>query len=77
MRFIEEHKVPQKSDCIQCLAAEPRPLKARSWKGVKDYVRNRITTLQRQQGLSRNSSKSRNRPRQERLRQSDVHFQQL
>ncbi|XP_053277530.1 uncharacterized protein LOC128438830 isoform X3 [Pleuronectes platessa] len=52
MRFIEGHKVPQKNDCIQCLEAEARALKTRSWKGVKDYVRNRITALKRQSGSS-------------------------
>ncbi|KAM9857860.1 uncharacterized protein ACBR49_019646 [Aulostomus maculatus] len=50
MRFIQGHKVPQKSDCIQCLEAEPQALRTRSWKGVKDYVRNRITALKRQSG---------------------------
>ncbi|XP_060927317.1 uncharacterized protein LOC133001691 [Limanda limanda] len=52
MRFIEGHKVPQKNDCIQCLEAEAKALKTRSWKGVKDYVRNRITALKRQSGPS-------------------------
>ncbi|XP_037338120.2 uncharacterized protein LOC119224824 isoform X1 [Pungitius pungitius] len=47
-RLIEAHKVPQKFDCFQCLEAEPKALKMRSWKGVKDYVRNRITALKRQ-----------------------------
>lgn len=50
MRFIQGHKVPQKNDCIECLEAEPKALRNRSWKGVKDYVRNRITTLKRQSG---------------------------
>lgn len=45
MRFIKGHKVPQKDDCIQCLEAEPEALRTRSWRGVKDYVRNRITSL--------------------------------
>ncbi|XP_040051115.2 uncharacterized protein LOC120830500 isoform X2 [Gasterosteus aculeatus] len=48
MRLIEAHKVPQKTDCFRCLQAEPKALKMRSWKGVKDYVRNRITALKRQ-----------------------------
>lgn len=52
MRFIQGHKVPQKDDCDQCLAAEPVALKTRTWKGVKDYVRNRITALKRQSGSS-------------------------
>lgn len=46
--FIKAHRVPQKNDCIQCLEAEPTALRIRSWKGVKDYVRNRITALKRQ-----------------------------
>ncbi|XP_053726500.1 uncharacterized protein LOC128762333 [Synchiropus splendidus] len=50
MRFIHTHKVPQKNDCIQCLEAEPQALRTRSWRGVKDYVRNRITALKRQGG---------------------------
>ncbi|XP_019966576.2 uncharacterized protein [Paralichthys olivaceus] len=53
MCFIEGHKVPQKNDCVQCLEAEAKALKTRSWKGVKDYVRNRITALKRQSGTSR------------------------
>ncbi|XP_023146045.2 uncharacterized protein LOC111581896 [Amphiprion ocellaris] len=57
MSFIRRHKVPQKDDCIQCLEAEPKALKTRSWKGVKDYVRNRITALLRQSGHSRKASK--------------------
>ncbi|XP_034397698.1 uncharacterized protein LOC117736452 [Cyclopterus lumpus] len=48
--FIKEHRVPQKNDCIQCLDAEPKALRSRSWKGVKDYVRNRITALKRRSG---------------------------
>ncbi|KAF3695428.1 hypothetical protein EXN66_Car011104 [Channa argus] len=62
MRFIEGHKVPQKNNCIQCLEAEPEALKRRTWKGVKDYVRNRITTLKRQSGSSKASSKNSSRP---------------
>lgn len=46
MRFIKEQTVPQKIDCVQCLDAEPGALRSRSWKGVKDYIRNRITALQ-------------------------------
>lgn len=46
MDFIKKHKVPQKNDCIKCLEAENEALRDRSWKGVKNYVRNRITTLQ-------------------------------
>ncbi|XP_054628943.1 uncharacterized protein LOC129179570 [Dunckerocampus dactyliophorus] len=52
MAFIRGHKVPQKHDCIRCLNAEPRALGTRSWKGVKDYVRNRITALKRQSARS-------------------------
>lgn len=46
MRFIKEQIIPQKIDCVQCLEAEPGALRNRSWKGVKDYIRNRITALQ-------------------------------
>ncbi|RVE67818.1 hypothetical protein OJAV_G00085690 [Oryzias javanicus] len=63
MRFITQHKVPQKNDCVLCLEAEPQALRARSWKGVKDYVRNRITTLQRQSGSSRRSRSESSRHR--------------
>lgn len=59
MALIEGHKVPQKSDCIQCLEAEPEALRSRSWKGVKDYVRNRITALKRQSGTSKATSTNR------------------
>lgn len=52
MRFIQGHKVPQKLDCIQCLEAEPEALRTRAWKGVKDYVRNRITALKREESRS-------------------------
>ncbi|XP_051924868.1 uncharacterized protein LOC127602636 isoform X2 [Hippocampus zosterae] len=48
MALIRDHKVPQKLDCLRCLEAEPRALSTRSWKGIKDYVRNRITALKRQ-----------------------------
>ena len=60
MRFIKGHKVPQKDDCIQCLEAEPEALRTRSWKGVKDYVRNRITSLKRQKGSSKAKSTNSN-----------------
>ncbi|CAL9708054.1 unnamed protein product [Knipowitschia caucasica] len=56
MRFIHGHKVPQKADCLQCLDAEAEALRARSWKGVKDFVRNRITALKREE--SRSASKN-------------------
>ncbi|XP_055080345.1 uncharacterized protein LOC117376441 [Periophthalmus magnuspinnatus] len=52
MRFIHGQKIPQKVDCLQCLDAEPEALRARSWKGVKDYVRNRITALKREESRS-------------------------
>ncbi|XP_069034183.1 uncharacterized protein [Embiotoca jacksoni] len=74
MCFIQGHKVPQKSDCIQCLAAEPKALRTRSWKGVKDYVRNRITALKRQSGCSQGLSKNGIGAEP---RQSDGCFQQL
>ncbi|XP_054895814.1 uncharacterized protein LOC129366153 isoform X2 [Poeciliopsis prolifica] len=63
MRFIEEHKLPQKDDCTRCLEAEPCALKNRSWKGIKDYVRNRITSLQRRSGSSKAPSKTKKKSR--------------
>ncbi|XP_030000159.1 uncharacterized protein LOC115426292 isoform X2 [Sphaeramia orbicularis] len=74
MRFIQGHKVPQKFDCIQCLEAEPEALRTRSWKGVKDYVRNRITALKRQSGSTRTLSTNSDWPVQE---ESSGYFQQL
>ncbi|XP_049619021.1 uncharacterized protein [Syngnathus scovelli] len=53
MSLIRNHKVPQKLDCLRCLDAEPQALSRRSWKGVKDYVRNRITALKRQDKSSK------------------------
>lgn len=50
MRFIKRQKVPQKKDCMACLEAEPQALRTRSWRGVKDYVRNRITALSLRSG---------------------------
>ncbi|XP_074494954.1 uncharacterized protein LOC141769611 isoform X1 [Sebastes fasciatus] len=74
MRLIEGHKVPQKNDCIQCLEAEPEALRTRSWKGVKDYVRNRITALKRQSGSSQATSSNRNRPGQAEPQQTTGHY---
>ncbi|XP_047238517.1 uncharacterized protein LOC124878559 [Girardinichthys multiradiatus] len=71
MHFIEEHKLPQKEDCVRCLEAEPHALRNRSWKVVKDYVRNRITALQRQSGFSKDSSNTKSKPRQEKSQSSD------
>lgn len=74
MRLIQGHKVPQKNDCIQCLEAEPEALRNRSWKGVKDYVRNRITALKRQSGASRATSTNSNLPGQVEPQQSTGQF---
>lgn len=52
MSFIEGHKIPQKNDCVRCLDTEAEALRNRSWKGLKDYVRNRITAHLRQGGTS-------------------------
>lgn len=57
MDFIKQQKVPQKSDCIKCLEAENEALRDRSWKGVKNYVRNRITTLQNAKKASKTVKK--------------------
>ncbi|XP_073730464.1 uncharacterized protein [Misgurnus anguillicaudatus] len=51
MKFIKTCKVPGKQDCERCIQAEPEALKKRTWTGVKNYVRNRITTLKKQGGL--------------------------
>ncbi|XP_052474111.1 uncharacterized protein LOC128030478 [Carassius gibelio] len=51
MSFIKTCKVPGKQDCERCIHAEPEALKQRTWTGVKNYVRNRITTLKRKGGL--------------------------
>nr|XP_020492250.1 uncharacterized protein LOC109986062 isoform X1 [Labrus bergylta]XP_020492251.1 uncharacterized protein LOC109986062 isoform X1 [Labrus bergylta] len=58
MRFIRGHKVPQKDDCVNCLEDEPDALSSRSWKGVKDYVRNRITALKRQSKSEKKKKKT-------------------
>ncbi|XP_029017005.1 uncharacterized protein LOC114861679 isoform X3 [Betta splendens] len=71
MRFIQEHKVPQKDDCLACLSAEPGALRKRTWKAVKDYVRNRSITLQRQGGFPKASST--NRPQQVKRRHETRH----
>ncbi|XP_047448631.1 uncharacterized protein LOC125012625 [Mugil cephalus] len=76
MRFIQGHRVPQKNDCMQCLEAEPKALRTRTWKGVKDYVRNRITTLKRQTGSSLNASKT-SAGQMEAQQQSTERYQQL
>lgn len=57
MDFIKQQKVPQKNDCIKCLEAENEALRDRSWKGVKNYVRNRITTLQNAKKASKTVKK--------------------
>nr|XP_054586275.1 uncharacterized protein LOC129152239 [Nothobranchius furzeri] len=75
MRFIQEHKLPQKVDCVRCLEAEPRALRNRSWKGLKDYVRNRITTLQRESGASKKLSKTRKITGLKRTQKSSVRSQ--
>jgi len=42
--FIKSFTVPGKYDCDKCLEAEPVALKNRTWKNVKFFVHNRITT---------------------------------
>ncbi|XP_048051385.1 histone-lysine N-methyltransferase ash1-like isoform X1 [Megalobrama amblycephala] len=51
MKFIKTCKVPGKQVCERCIHAEPEALKQRTWTRVKNYVRNRITTLKRKGGL--------------------------
>ena len=45
MKFILTCTVPGKKDCVLCLEAEPNSLKSRTWTAIKNYVRNRITSL--------------------------------
>lgn len=65
MRLIEGHKLPQKDDCLQCIEAEPDALKRRTWRGVKNYVRNRITALKRQSGSPQVTPTNRRKTQQE------------
>lgn len=41
-----------------CIKAEPDALRSRSWKGVKDFVRNRITALQNAKKQGANDPKA-------------------
>lgn len=45
-KFITERRVPRKMDCTQVLNAE-KVLAQRSWKDIKNWVYNTITTLNR------------------------------
>ncbi|XP_058229968.1 uncharacterized protein LOC131343785 isoform X2 [Hemibagrus wyckioides] len=45
-RFMAERRVPRKADCMICVKAE-KSLAQRSWKDVKNFVYNRIVTLNR------------------------------
>lgn len=51
MKFIKKCKVPGKQVRERCTHTEPEALKQRTWTGVKDCVRDRITTLKRKGGL--------------------------
>jgi hypothetical protein len=44
--FLRAFKLPGMQDCTSCLSKETI-LVGRSWRNVKDYVRNRIVALQR------------------------------
>ncbi|XP_078023681.1 uncharacterized protein LOC144463423 [Epinephelus lanceolatus] len=44
--FMAEQRVPGKEHCLQAIQAE-KALSERSWKNVKDYVHNKIVTLNR------------------------------
>lgn len=46
-KYINICQVPGKLDCEQCVAAEPEALKNRDWKGVKYYIKNRITSMKK------------------------------
>ena len=41
-RFIAAAVVPNKSDCDQCLRAEPEALADRDWRHIKFYVHNQF-----------------------------------
>ncbi|TKS69268.1 hypothetical protein D9C73_003332 [Collichthys lucidus] len=43
-KFMAERRVPGKEDCMRCIN-EGKVLGQRSWKDVKDFVRNTIVTL--------------------------------
>ncbi|XP_067230762.1 serine-aspartate repeat-containing protein D-like isoform X2 [Chanodichthys erythropterus] len=45
-KFMAEHRVPGKLDCVKCLEEE-EALKDRTWKDVKNFVHNTIVTLKR------------------------------
>ncbi|XP_052426266.1 uncharacterized protein LOC127968823 isoform X16 [Carassius gibelio] len=47
MRFINNHKIPGKADCMRCKEAEPLALKNREWSTLKFYIKNRISALNR------------------------------
>ncbi|XP_062403206.1 uncharacterized protein LOC134093916 isoform X2 [Sardina pilchardus] len=47
-KFISSGTTPGKKACTACIMAEPLALKDRLWAAIKFYVRNRITTLRRQ-----------------------------
>ncbi|XP_039615958.1 uncharacterized protein LOC120533247 isoform X1 [Polypterus senegalus] len=46
-KFIRTCKVPGKKECERCLTAEPEVLRTRDWRGVKFFVKNRITALRK------------------------------
>lgn len=46
-RFITSCILPSKSECENCLRAEPEDLKNRVWQNLKFYVYNRITAYKR------------------------------
>ncbi|XP_048025226.1 uncharacterized protein LOC125254587 isoform X2 [Megalobrama amblycephala] len=45
-KFMAEHRVPGKLDCVKCLEEE-EALKDRTWKDIKYFVHNTIVTLKR------------------------------
>lgn len=47
-KFISSGKTPGKKACTACIMAEQDALKARNWKNIKFYIKNRITSLRRQ-----------------------------
>ncbi len=45
-KYLAERRVPGKEDCLRTIKAE-KALRGRSWRNVKDYVYNKIVTLNR------------------------------
>lgn len=49
-KFMVERRVPGKDYCLRCIKEE-KVLGQRSWKDVKNFVHNTITTINRQSAM--------------------------